>query len=93
MPVAGLRSIEYKQQFKAVENHLAHLDTKVEELNTLIADRLLMKNKLQAFTNQLKASNQLVTFDEGMFLSLTEIVLVYTNKLVFVFKDGTKIGV
>ena len=57
------------------------------------ADRLLRRNKLQAFMGRLRASEQLAAFDEGMFLGLTETVRVYPDRLVFVFRDGTEIPV
>ena len=65
----------------------------MEKLMTKKADRLLRKNKLQAFMGRLRASEQLAAFDEGMFLGLTETVRVYPDRLVFVFRDGTGIPV
>ena len=65
----------------------------MEKLKTKKADRLLRKNKLQAFMGRLRASEQLAAFDEGMFLGLTETVRVYPDRLVFVFRDGTEIPV
>ena len=57
------------------------------------ADRLLRRNKLQAFMGRLRASEQPAAFDEGLFLGLTETVRVCPDRLVFVFKDGTEVAV
>ena len=75
------------------ESELTRPDTEMEKLKTKKADRLLRKNKLQAFMGRLKGSEQLAAFDEGMFLGLTETVRVYPDRLVFVFRDGTEIPV
>ena len=84
---------EYQRQYQEVEGELSRLDTEMENLKTKKADRLLRKNKLQAFMGRLSASEQLAAFDEGMFLGLTETVRVYPDRLVFVFKDGTEVAV
>lgn len=75
------------------ESELTRPDTEMEKLKTKKADRLLRKNKLQAFMGRLRGSEQLAAFDEGMFLGLTETVRVYLDRLVFVFRDGTEIPV
>ena len=84
---------EYQRQYQEVEGELSRLDTDMEKLKTKKADRLLRRNKLQAFMGRLRASEQPAAFDEGMFLGLTETVRVYPDKLVFVFRDGTEISV
>lgn len=75
------------------ESELTRPDTEMEKLKTKKADRLLRKNKLQAFMGRLRGSEQLAAFDEGMFLGLTETVRVYPDRLMFVFRDGTEIPV
>ena len=75
------------------ESELTRPDTEMEKLKTKKADRLLRRNKLQAFMGRLRAAEQLAAFDEGMFLCLTETVRVYPDRLVFVFRDGTEIPV
>ena len=72
---------------------MSRLDTEMEKLKTKKADRLLRKNKLQAFMGRLRESEHLTAFDEGMFLGLTETVRVCPDRLVFVFRDGTEIPV
>ena len=84
---------EYRRQYQEVEGELSRLDKEIEKLKTKKADRLLRRNKLQAFMGRLRASEQLEAFDEGMFLGLTETVRVYPDRLVFVFRDGTEIPV
>ena len=84
---------EYQRRYKAVEGEMNRLDTEIEKLKTKKADRLLRRNKLQAFMGRMRASEQLAAFDEGMFLGLTESVRVCPDRLVFVFKDGTEVAV
>ena len=84
---------EYQRQYQEVEGELSRLDAEMEKMKTKKADRLLRRNKLQAFMGRLRASEQLAAFDEGMFLGLTETVRVYPDKLAFVFRDGTEIPV
>ena len=84
---------EYQRQYQEVEGELSRLDMEIEKLKTKKADRLLRRNKLQAFMGRLRASEQLAAVDEGMFLGLTETVRVCPDKLVFVFKDGTEVAV
>ena len=84
---------EYQRQYQEVEGELTRLDKEIEKLKTKKADRLLRRNKLQAFIGRLKASEQLEAFDEGMFLGLTETVRVCPDRLVFVFRDGTEVAV
>ena len=84
---------EYQRRYKAVEGEMNRLDTEIEKLKTKKADRLLRRNKLQAFMGRLRASEQLAAFDEGMFLGLTESVRVCPDRLVFVFREGTEIPV
>ena len=43
--------------------------------------------------SELKNAEQLVSFDEQMFIRTVEQITVFPNKLVFVFKDGTEIPV
>lgn len=84
---------EYRRQCQEVEGELSRLDAEMEKMKTKKADRLLRRNKLQAFMGRLRASDQLAAFDEGMFLGLTETVRVCPDKLAFVFRDGTEIPV
>ena len=84
---------EYQRQYQEVEGELSRLDAEMEKMKTKKADRLLRRNKLQAFMGRLRASDQLAAFDEGMFLGLTETVRVCPDKLAFVFRDGTEIPV
>ena len=41
--------------------------------------------------SELKSAEQLVSFDEQMFIRTVEQITVFSDKLVFVFKDGTEI--
>ena len=84
---------EYRRRYEMAESELTRLDTEMEKLKTKKADRLLRRNKLQAFMGRLRAAEQPAAFDEGMFLGLTETVRVCPDRLVFVFRDGTEIPV
>ncbi len=81
---------EYQRRYEIAESELTQLDTEMEKLKTKKANKLLRRNKLQAFTGRLRASEQLAAFDEGMFLGLTESVRVCPDRLVFMFRDGKK---
>ena len=43
--------------------------------------------------SELKNAEQMVPFDEQLFIRTVEQVTVFSDKLVFVFKDGTEIPV
>ena len=43
--------------------------------------------------SELKNAEQLVVFDEQLFVRTVEQITVFSDKLVFVFKDGTEIPV
>ena len=79
---------EYQRRYEIAESELTQLDTEMEK--TKKANKLLRRNKLQAFMGRLRASEQLAAFDEGMFPGLTESVRVCPDRLVFVFRDGKK---
>ena len=40
--------------------------------------------------SELKSAEQLVSFDEQLFVRTVEQITVFPDKLVFVFRDGTK---
>ena len=42
---------------------------------------------------ELKNAERLVSFDEQLFVRTVEQITVFSDKLVFVFKDGTEIPV
>ena len=43
--------------------------------------------------SELKSAEQLIYFDEQLFIRTAEQITVFPDKLVFVFKDGTEIPV
>ena len=43
------------------------------------------------FMSELKRAEQLIDFDEQLFIRTVERITVFPDKLVFVFKDGTEI--
>ena len=55
-----------------------------------MSDKLFRKRKLEAFMSELKSAEQLLSFDEQMFIRTVEQITVFSDKLVFVFKDGTE---
>ena len=58
-----------------------------------MADKLFRKKKLEAFMRELKNAEQLIYFDEQLFIRTVEQITVFPDKMVFVFKDGTEIPV
>ena len=43
--------------------------------------------------SELKNAEQLVSFDEQLFIRTVEQITVFPDKLAFVFKDGTEVPV
>ena len=66
---------------------------KQKRIKEKLADKLFRKRKLEAFVSELKSAEQLVSFDEQMFIRTAEQITVFSDKLVFVFKDDTEIPV
>ena len=58
-----------------------------------MSDKLFRKRKLEAFVSELKSAEHLISFDEQLFIRTVEQITVFSEKLVFVFKDGTEIPV
>ena len=69
------------------------ISEKQRRIKEKLADKLFRKRKLEAFMCELKSTEQLVSFDEQMFVRIVEQITVFPDKLVFVFKDGTEIPV
>ena len=66
---------------------------KQKRIKEKLADKLFRKRKLEAFTCELKSAEQLIYFDEQLFIRTVEQITVFPDKLVFVFKDGAEIPV
>ena len=79
--------------YDALETQRVALSEKQKRIKEKLADKLFRKRKLEAFMSELKNAEQLVSFDEQLFIRTVEQITVFSDKLVFVFKDGTEIPV
>ena len=84
---------EYNRRYDALETQRIAISEKQKRIKEKLSDKLFRKRKLEAFMSELKSAEQLVSFDEQMFIRTVEQITVFSDKLVFVFKDGTEIPV
>ena len=84
---------EYNCRYDALEAQRIAISEKQKRIKEKLADKLFRKRKREAFMSELKNTEQLVSFDEQLFIRAVEQVTVFPDKLVFVFKDGTEIPV
>ena len=69
------------------------ISEKQKRIKEKLSDKLFRKRKLEAFMCELKNAERLVSFDEQLFVRTLEQITVFSDNLVFVFKDGTEIPV
>ena len=81
---------EYNCRYDGLETQRIAISEKQKRIKEKLADKLFRKRKLEAFMSELKNAEQLVSFDERMFIRTVEQITVFSDKLVFVFKDGTE---
>ena len=84
---------EYNLRYDALETQCDAISDKQKRIKEKLADKLFRKRKLEAFMSELKSAEQLISFDEQLFIRTVEQITVFSDKLVFVFKDGTEIPV
>ena len=84
---------EYNRRYDGLETQRVAISEKQKRIKEKLADKLFRKRKLEAFTCELESAEQLISFDEQMFIRTVEQITVFSDKLVFVFKDGTEIPV
>ena len=84
---------EYNRRYDGLETQRDAISGKQRRIKEKLADKLFRKRKLEAFTCELESAEQLIYFDEQLFIRTAEQITVFPDKLVFVFKDGTEIPV
>ena len=84
---------EYNRRYDGLETQRMAISEKQKRIKEKLADKLFRKRKLEAFMSELKNAEQLVSFDEQLFIRTVEQITVFPDKLVFVFRDGTEIPV
>ena len=84
---------EYNCRYNALETQRVAISEKQKRIKEKLADKLFRKRKLEAFMCELKSAEQLIYFDEQLFIRTVEQITVFSDKLVFVFRDGTEIPV
>ena len=82
---------EYNLRYDALETQHDAISDKQKRIIEKLADKLF--RKLEAFVSELKSAEQLIYFEEQLFVRTAEQITVFPDKLVFVFKDGTEIPV
>ena len=84
---------EYNCRYDALEAQRIAISEKQKRIKEKLSDKLFRKRKLEAFMCELKNAERLVSFDEQLFVRTVEQITVFSDKLVFAFKDGTEIPV
>ena len=84
---------EYNRRYDGLEAQRIAISEKQKRIKEKLADKLFRKRKLEAFMSELKSAEQLIYFDEQLFIRTADQITVFPDKLVFVFKDGTEIPV
>ena len=84
---------EYNCRYDGLETQHDAISDKQKRIKEKLSDKLFRKRKLEAFVSELKSAEQLIYFDEQLFIRTVEQITVFPDKLVFVFKDGTEIPV
>ncbi len=84
---------EYNLRYDALETQRDAISDKQKRIKEKLANKLFRKKKLEAFVSELKSAEQLIYFDEQLFIRTVEQITVFSDKLVFVFKDETEIPV
>ena len=83
----------YNHRYDALETHCVAIAEKQKQIKKKLSDRLFEKRKLKMFMDELKSVEQLIDFDEQLFVRTVEWITVFPDNLVFAFKNGTKISV
>ena len=84
---------EYNCRYDGLETQRVAISEKQRRIKEKLTDKLFRKRKLEAFMCELKNAEQLVSFDEQLFIRTVEQITVFPDKLVFVFRDSTEIPV
>ena len=84
---------EYNRRYDGLETQRIAISEKQKRIKEKLSDKLFRKRKLEAFMSELESAEQLIYFDEQLFVRTVEQITVFPNKLVFVFEDGTEIPV
>lgn len=81
---------EYEQQYNELVNKYDSIKSKADRVTTVIANKQAKKAELELFVENLKTQDRAVTeFDEELWISMVECVMVYGKKDVRVkFKNG-----
>ena len=84
---------EYNRRYDGLETQRVAISEKQRRIKEKLTDKLFRKRKLEAFMCELKNAEQLVSFDEQLFIRTVEQITVFPDKLVLMFRDGTEIPV
>ena len=81
---------EYEQRYNELINKYDSIKAQLDELTTAIADKKARKAEIELFMRNLKTQDRTISeFDEELWISMVECVMVYGKKDVRVkFKNG-----
>ena len=83
---------EYQKQYEKLVNEYEITKVEHQKLELDISNKLAKSETLSVFINTIKKQETLLeTFDEMMWGSLLESVVVYKDNVLFKFRDGTEI--
>lgn len=83
---------EYQKQYEKLVNEYEITKVEHQKLELDISNKLTKSETLSVFINTIKKQETLLeTFDEMMWGSLLESVVVYKDNVLFKFRDGTEI--
>ena len=83
---------EYQKQYEKLVNEYEITKVEHQKLEFDISNKLAKSETLSVFINTIKKQETLLeTFDEMMWESLLESVVVYKDNVLFKFRDGTEI--
>ena len=91
--VLFLSVIRIQPPLRRVGNTLRCHRRKAETDQRKVVGQAVRKRKLKIFMDELKSTEQLIDFDEQLFIRTVGQITVFPDKLVFVFKNGTEIPV
>ena len=84
---------EYNCRYDALEAQRIAISEKQKRIKEKLSDKLFRKRKLEAFMSELKSAEQMIGFDEQLFVRTVEQITAFPRKIVFIFKDGTEIPI
>ena len=83
----------YQERYNSLAERYKAAKEKLDAIQQEISERKVKQEKIEIFLKQLSRTNELLTeFDEGLWNTMLDSMTVYSyDKVVFLFKDGSKV--